>query len=108
MLGETYKKKEATRSLRQDCLKALCSFIAETWASKGLPSNHYGVYAYAIKLHGAFGHGPAGVCCRNLRRKPLAFNVVPSRDRIGVGNLGLGGGVVLFNQVPRLHWLAAT
>ena len=38
--------------------KAPCSFIVDTWALKGLPCYDFGVYAYAIKLHGAFGIGP--------------------------------------------------
>ena len=35
--------------------KAPCSFIVDTWALKGLPYHDFEVYAYTIKLHGAFG-----------------------------------------------------
>ena len=35
--------------------KAPCSFMVDTWALTGLPYHDFGVYVYAMKLHGAFG-----------------------------------------------------
>ena len=45
-----------TSQCRPASSKAPCSFRVHTWALKGLPYHHFGVYVYTIKLHGAFGN----------------------------------------------------
>ena len=49
--------------------------MVDTWALKGLPYHDFGVYVYAMKLHGAFGvdseqleHG-----CRMISAGALSF-----------------------------------
>ena len=37
--------------------KAPCRVIVDTLALKRLPYQHFGVYAYTVELHGAFGIG---------------------------------------------------